>query len=193
MWNKVLELGLEGNSDAAIASDLSVITASNITNAVAKEFLRDGGLWYQSSPGAMGGSIQVAIDGNLISDSTKGILGVLFSALWGEGASVRTDLPQYGGMVAAAFNEMIGVCVTQEQADAWYALAGGKPHADVVEADVFAARSAAEASAAAELVTIQLQQDYDSGLNVGVNEAYANGDRAAMVAALRALADNLEA
>lgn len=38
-----------------------------------------------------------------------------------------------------------------------------------------------------------LRRDYDSGLNVAVNEAYANGDRVGMVAALRALADSLEA
>ena len=38
-----------------------------------------------------------------------------------------------------------------------------------------------------------LRRDYDSGLNVAVNEAYANGDRAGMVVALRALADSLGA
>jgi hypothetical protein len=190
MWDKVLEMGIEDNSDASIASDLSTVTAGHIPNAVAKEFLRDSGLWYQSSPGTMGGAIQDAIDGNQISDSAKGSLGVLFSALWGEGASIRMDLPQYAGMVDAAFNEMVGACVTQGQADAWYSLAGGRPYAGVVGADVAAARAAATA----ELAVQQVQSDYRSALNTaGVNEAYANGDRAGLVAGLRAAADQLEA
>jgi hypothetical protein len=164
MWDKVIELGIEGNSDASIATDLNTITADRIPNAVAKEFLRDGGLWYQISPGSMGGSIQVAIDGNQISDSAKGILGVLFSALWGEGASVRTDLPQYAGMVAAAFNEMIGVCITQDQADAWYELGGGRPY-QVDAAAVAAARAGKDAEDAQLALSEQVRTHVDSVIN----------------------------
>lgn len=40
----------------------------------------------------------------------------------------------------------------------------------------------------ADLVREQLEQEYLSGLNSGVNEALANGDRAGLIAALQALA-----
>ena len=80
--------------------------------------------------------------------------------------------------------------MSQAQADELADLAGGKPWADATEADAAAARAAHDAEVAVE----QVQSDYSSALNTaGVNEAYANGDRAGLVTGLRAVADILEA
>ena len=189
-WEDVQRLGLDQDTDAVIASTMATLTARSLNNADAARYLREQSLWYQSGPTTMAGAIQTALPS--LPASLQDLLGQLYAAIWGESATaLRTDDPVWGPTFQEGVDGLIAASVmTQAQADEFANLAGGKPWAGATEADAAAARAAHEAEVAVE----QVQSDYNAALNTaGVNEAYANGDRAGLVTALRAAADILEA
>lgn len=189
-WDDVQRLGLDQDTDAVIASTMATLTARELNSTDAARYLREQSLWYQSGPTTMAGAIQTAMP--TLPASLQDLLGQLYAAIWGESATaLRTDDPVWGPIFAEGVDGLIAAGVmTQAQADEFAALAGGKPWAGATEADAAAARAAHEAEVAVE----QVQSDYNSALNTaGVNEAYANGDRAGLVTALRAAADIVEA
>lgn len=189
-WDDVQRLGLDQDTDAVIASTMATLTARELNSTDAARYLREQSLWYQSGPIAMSGDIETAMPG--LPASLQDLLGQLYAAIWGESATaLRTDDPVWGPIFQEGVDGLIAAGVmTQAQADEFANLAGGKPWAGAVEADAAAARAAHDAEVAVE----QVQSDYNSALNTaGVNEAYANGDRAGLVTGLRAAADILEA
>lgn len=189
-WDDVERLGLDSETDAVIASTMATLTAHSLNSTDAARYLREQSLWYQSGPIAMSGDIETAMPG--LPASLQDLLGQLYAAIWGESATaLRTDDPVWGPIFAEGVDGLIAAGVmSQTQADELADLAGGKPWAGATEADAAAARAAHEAEVAVE----QVQSDYNAALNTaGVNEAYANGDRAGLVTALRAAADILEA
>lgn len=189
-WDDVERLGLDSETDAVIASTMATLTARELNSTDAARYLREQSLWYQSGPIAMSGDIETAMPG--LPASLQDLLGQLYAAIWGESATaLRTDDPVWGPIFAEGVDGLIAAGVmSQTQADELADLAGGKPWAGATEADAAAARAAHEAEVAVE----QVQSDYNAALNTaGVNEAYANGDRAGLVTALRAAADILEA
>ena len=189
-WDDVERLGLDQDTDAVIASTMATLTLDYLDSTDAARYLREQSLWYQSGPIAMSGDIETAMPG--LPASLQDLLGQLYAAIWGESATaLRTDDPVWGPTFQEGVDALIVAGVmTQAQADAFADLAGGKPWAGAVEADAAAARAAHDAEVAVE----QVQSDYNAALNTaGVNEAYANGDRAGLVTALRAAADILEA
>ena len=189
-WDDVERLGLDSETDAVIASTMATLTARELNSTDAARYLREQSLWYQSGPIAMSGDIETALPS--LPASLQDLLGQLYAAIWGESATaLRTDDPVWGPTFQEGVDGLIAAGVmTQAQADEFAALAGGKPWAGAVEADAAAARAAYQAEVAVE----QVQSDYNSALNTaGVNEAYANGDRAGLVTGLRAAADILEA
>ena len=189
-WDDVQRLGLDSETDAVIASTMATLTARELNNTDAARYLREQSLWYRSGPTTMDGGIQTALP--RLSVSLQNLLNQLYAAIWGESATaLRTDDPVWGPIFAEGVDGLIAAgVVSQAQADELADLAGGKPWADATEADAAAARAAHDAEVAVE----QVQSDYSSALNTaGVNEAYANGDRAGLVTALRAAADQLEA
>ena len=190
LWDDVQRLGLDQDTDAVIASTMAALTAHSLNSTDAARYLREQSLWYQSGPIAMSGDIETAMPS--LPASLQDLLGQLYAAIWGESATaLRTDDPVWGPIFAEGVDGLIAAgVVSQAQADELADLAGGKPWADATEADAAAARAAHEAEVAVE----QVQSDYNAALNTaGVNEAYANGDRAGLVTALRAAADILEA
>ena len=189
-WDDVQRLGLDSETDAVIASTMATLTAHSLNSIDAARYLREQSLWYQSGPIAMSGDIEAAMPS--LPASLQDLLGQLYAAIWGESATaLRTDDPVWGPKFAEGVDGLIAAGVmTQAQSDEFANLAGGKPWAGATEADAAAARAAHEAEVAVE----QVQSDYNAALNTaGVNEAYANGDRAGLVTALRAAADILEA
>lgn len=189
-WDDVERLGLDSETDAVIASTMATLTAHSLNSTDAARYLREQSLWYQSGPIAMSGDIETAMPS--LPASLQDLLGQLYAAIWGESATaLRTDDPVWGPIFAEGVDGLIAAGVmSQAQADELADLAGGKPWAGATEADAAAARAAHEAEVAVE----QVQSDYNAALNTaGVNEAYANGDRAGLVTALRAAADILEA
>ena len=189
-WDDVERLGLDQDTDAVIASTMATLTAHSLNSTDAARYLREQSLWYQSDPSAMAGTIEAAMPG--LPASLQDLLGQLYAAIWGESATaLRTDDAVWGPIFAEGVDGLIAAGVmSQAQADELADLAGGKPWADATEADAAAARAAHDAEVAVE----QVQSDYSSALNTaGVNEAYANGDRAGLVTGLRAVADILEA
>ena len=189
-WYDVERLGLDSETDAVIASTMATLTAHSLNSTDAARYLREQSLWYQSGPIAMSGDIETAMPS--LPASLQDLLGQLYAAIWGESATaLRTDDPVWGPTFQEGVDGLIAANVmTQAQADEFAALAGGKPWAGAVEADAAAARAAHDAEVAVQ----QVQSDYNAALNTaGVNEAYAYGDRAILVTALRAAADILEA
>ena len=189
-WDDVERLGLDQDTDAVIASTMATLTLDYLDSTDAARYLREQSLWYQSGPIAMSSDIETAMPG--LPASLQDLLGQLYAAIWGESATaLRTDDPVWGPTFQEGVDGLISAGVmTQAQADAFADLAGGKPWAGAVEADAAAARAAHDAEVAVE----QVQSDYNAALNTaGVNEAYANGDRAGLVTALRAAAEILEA
>ena len=189
-WDDVQRLGLDQDTDAVIASTMATLTARELCNADAARYLREQSLWYQSGPIAMSGDIETAMPS--LPASLQDLLGQLYAAIWGESATaLRTDDPVWGPTFQEGVDGLIAAGVmSQTQADELADLAGGEPWAGATEADAAAARAAHDAEVAVQ----QVQSDYNAALNTaGVNEAYANGDRAGLVTALRAAADILEA
>lgn len=189
-WEDVQRLGLDSETDTVIASTMATLTARELNSTDAARYLREQSLWYQSGPTTMAGAIQTALP--TLPASLQDLLGQLYAAIWGESATaLRTDDPVWGPIFAEGVDGLIAAGVmSQTQADELADLAGGKPWTGATEADAAAARAAHEAEVAVQ----QVQSDYNAALNTaGVNEAYANGDRAGLVTALRAAADQLEA
>lgn len=189
-WDDVERLGLDQDTDAVIASTMATLTLDYLDSTDAARYLREQSLWYQSGPIAMSGDIETAMPS--LPASLQDLLGQLYAAIWGESATaLRTDDPVWGPIFAEGVDGLIAAGVmSQTQADELADLAGGKPWTGATEADAAAARAAHEAEVAVQ----QVQSDYNAALNTaGVNEAYANGDRAGLVTALRAAADILEA
>lgn len=138
-WQEIVDQGLDGMSDVELVGLLSVQTARPMDNAAAREFLREQGLWFQAGPSAMAGVIAEVEDS--LSANAQAVKGQMYSALWAEGTRIRCDLAEFAPAVNLLVSELQALgAVSAEQVEAWYALGGGRPHADLVEADVVQAR-----------------------------------------------------
>lgn len=188
------------NEDAANA--IKAVTAMDIVVPNATTWMREELLWYWSAPNVMSGAIQVAIDDGTLVDLAEA-LGELWSSLFGQSATVlRThNDTEIAGRMYAGWNGLVFAGVaTSEQMDEFYTLGGGLmfPNctaADVQEAkDLEAERIALEqAEQEREERSTQLSADYEqAAMQSGVDDAIYNGDKPALVIALRATADLLE-
>jgi len=159
-WQEIVDQGLDGMSDVELVGLLSVRTARPLDNAAAREFLREQGLWFQVGPSAMAGVID-EVEPSL-SASAQVVKGQMYSSLWAEGTRIRSDLDEFAPAVALLVGELQALgAVSTEQVEAWYALGGGRPYADLVEADVVQARqehadAVAEAEEAAANAGLQM-------------------------------------
>jgi hypothetical protein len=199
-----------GMTDAEIAALLAASTASDIPIADLENFLDFESLAKRNAiTGAWEGVLPDEIINNAfgLSDGLSSLFNhinkprsvVIDTTVspWASDAAALTD-----GLVAA------GLITAQQQTD-FYALGGGLPNAGLTEAEVTqsrvdweaaeAARQAEEAARQAELLAMQQHSDWVSdyqgrfNLNVAaVLDDSPNRDNAALVAALRTLADDLE-
>lgn len=148
-WQLIIDRGLENQTNAEIAASLQPLTKYGIGGDVAKEFLRNNLIWFESGKNTMSGAIE---DNKAsLSAEVQGYIGLLYSALWAENASVRCDLPTYAVMVQAVLNELLaGSYVSQAIVDQWYDLGGGKLFPNIDEAAVAGWKAAYDAEEVAK-------------------------------------------
>ncbi len=202
LYDELSKRGLLDLPNDQAADAMKAIAATNIKVTDATTWMREELLWYWSAPNVMSGAIQVGIDNGSLSDLSEA-LGELWSSLFGQSATILQtyDSTEIAGRIFAGFGGLVlaGVA-TQLQMDEFYALGGGLMFpgctaADVQEAkDLEAERIAMEqAEQEREERSTQLSADYEqAAMQSGVDDAIYNGDKPALVIALRATADLLE-
>ena len=194
-WLEVNDLLAVSNDEAA--SFASSVTVKNVESADARTYFREQLLWYWKDPTTMGGAIQDAIDGGSFPAELQMALGEMWSSLFGQSATILRTSSDYeiakrifDGKAAL---QALGV-MTQEQVDGFYALGGELMFPSTTAADVQQAKddhAAQEAAAAAEEARIQaemeLRNEWDTAMmDSGAEEAFHNGDKAALITAINA-------
>lgn len=188
------------NEDAANA--IKAIANTDVTVAEATTWMRTELLWYWSAPNVMSGAIQVALDDGTLVDLAEA-LGELWSSLFGQSAFVlqTNNLTEIAGRIYSGFNGLVFAGVaTSEQMDEFYALGGGLMFPDCTAADVQEAKDLEAERIALEQAELERQQrsaeltaEYEQARSdAGVEQALFDGDKPALIVALRATADSLE-
>jgi hypothetical protein len=169
-WLELNELLDVPNEEAA--GYAASVTAKNIQSADARTYFREQLLWYWK-------------------------LGEMWSSLFGQSATILRTSSDYeiakrifDGKTAL---QTLGI-MTQEQVDGFYALGGSLSFPGTTAADVQTAKdekAAQDAAAAAEEARLQaeaaLRQKWDEAMvAAGAEEAFYNGDEAALVVAINA-------
>ncbi len=188
------------NEDAANA--MKAIAASNIQVPDATTWMRYELLWYWSAPNVMTGSIQTGLDDGTLAELAEP-LGELWSSLFGQSA---TELQTYtsteiaGRLFAGWGGLVLAGVATQEQCEEFYALGGGLMFPNCTAANVQEAKDLEAERIALEQAEQERQQrsseltaEYEQARNdAGVEEALYEGDKPALIVALRDTADQLE-
>ena len=148
-WQIIIDRGLENQTNAEIVEALEPLTKYGIGSDIAKEFLRNNLIWFESGKNTMSGVIE---DNKAnLSVEAQGYIGLLYSALWAENASIRSDISTYAVMVKTVLGELLaGLHISQAIVDEWYALAGGKLFPGVDEATVASWKTAYDAEEVAK-------------------------------------------
>jgi len=202
LYNELSQRGLLEipNEDAAAA--MKAIAASDILVADATTWMRTELLWYWSAPNVMTGAIQTGLDNGTLNELAEP-LGELWSSLFGQSASVlqTNNDTAIAGRIYAGFGGLVlaGVA-TQEQMDSFYQLGGGLMFPNCTAADVQEAKDLEAERIALEKAEEERQQrsaeltaEYEQARNdAGVEEALYEGDKPALIVALRDTADSLE-
>jgi hypothetical protein len=188
------------NEDAATA--MKAVAQSDIVVADATTWMRTELLWYWSAPNVMTGAIQTGLDNGTL-DQLAEPLGELWSSLFGQSASVlqTNNDTEIAGRIYAGFGGLVlaGVA-TQEQMDSFYELGGGLMFPNCTAADVQEAKDLEAERIALEKAeeerqerSTQLAAEYEqAAMQSGVDEALYEGDKPALIVALRDTADQLE-
>ena len=188
------------NEDAANA--MKAIAASDIIVADATTWMRTELLWYWSAPNVMTGAIQTGLDDGTLNELAEP-LGELWSSLFGQSATVlqTNNDTAIAGRIYAGFGGLVlaGVA-TQEQMDSFYRLGGGLMFPDCTAADVQESKDLEAERIALEKAEEERQQRSDelnseyflASEQAGVDEALYEGDKPALIVALRDTADSLE-
>ena len=188
------------NEDAANA--IKATTNTDVTVSYATAWMRQELLWYWSAPDVMSGSIQAGLNNGTLADLAEA-LGELWSSLFGQSATtLRTyTSTEIAGRIYLGFNGLVfaGVATT-DQMNEFYALGGGLMFPDCTAADVQEAKDLEAERIALEKAeeerqerSTQLSADYEqAAMQSGVDEAIYEGDKPALIVALRDTADQLE-
>ena len=176
-WSKIIELGIDGETDANIAAILKTLTVGPIKPLDAGTWLRVQNLWKNTDHGMVG---TFAEKKPTLPQLLKDLLDELWASIWGGQAELlRTDDPVYAAMFAQGVAGLKAAgAMTQEQIDAFYLLDGGLAYPDATEAEVAAARTAYTTGQAKEAnrgSLDQLKADADTRWN-----EYIAGDDSAL-------------
>tara|TARA_R110000765_G_scaffold235675_1_gene338602 strand:- start:289 stop:744 length:456 start_codon:yes stop_codon:yes gene_type:complete len=150
----------------------------------------------------MSGAIQTGLDDGTLAELAEP-LGELWSSLFGQSAAaLRTySSTEIAGRIFAGWGGLVLAGVsTQEQCNEFYLLGGGLLFPDCTAADVQEAKDLEAERIALEQAEIERQQRSDelngeyflAQENAGVEEALYEGDKPALIVALRDTADSLE-
>jgi len=193
-------LDLPNDQAAAIAG---AITTHDIATADVRTLWRVQLAWYAASPTVMAGSIQAGLDDGTITGELAEALGEMFSSLFGGSATV---LQTYGSSDIAARIKQAGdgllalQVLTLVEYQEFFALGGGFAFPGCTAADVQQAKDLEAERIAIEKAeeerqerSTQLSADYEqAATQSGVDEAIYEGDKSALIVALRDTADLLE-
>jgi hypothetical protein len=202
LYQELVDRDLLEVSNETAAAAMKTVAVSDIVVSDATQFMRQHLLWYWSSPDAMSGAIQTGLDdGTLV--QLQEALGELWSSLFGQSTSLlhvitKTDIAiriydGWKGMIA------LGV-VTEDQMVDFYDLGHGLMFVLCTAADVQEAKDLEAERIALEQAEIERQErssalmmEYEQASNdAGVEEALYEGDKPALIVALRDTADSLE-
>jgi len=179
------------------ASFAAAATAKNANAADVRTYFREQQLWYWSDPQSMAGAIQAAISGGQLPTELEVALGELWSSLFGQSATVlltATNL-EISKRIHEGINALVALQVISEiQKNAFYDLAGGLLFANTTAADVQQAKdNKAEQDAAEQAENQRLENEIalrdkwsEALANTNADEAFYNGDEAALVIAINA-------
>jgi hypothetical protein len=168
-YSKSVQLGL-GGTDAGKVAILQTLTVTDVTRQQLGKWLRENGLlswtgtsWY--------GSIQTAIDSSALSAELVSGIDELKSILVGVGGYGLATTHQLWAPIAYGLVSQLAAG-NSEMLASFYALAGGRPYADLTVEQFTSQREAAEAADAAAQAAEALQakkdawqQRFDAALN----------------------------
>lgn len=194
LYQELFERGLLDLPNEDAASAIKAVTESDILVTDATTWMRTELLWYWSAPNVMSGAIQNGLNDGTLVDLAEA-LGELWSSLFGQSATVlqTNNSTEIAGRIYAGWNGLVFAGVaTAEQMDQFYTLGGGLLFPNCTAADVQEAKdakAAADAAAAAEEARLQaevaLRQKWDDAMaTAGAEEAFYNGDEAALIVAI---------
>lgn len=192
---------LEQNNLLDVPNETAAITAGSISqndmeSSDVRTYFREQLIWYRSDPQSMAGSIQAALTAGLPTD-LEVALGEMWSSLFGGSATrllTRSNLGIASRIKAGVYALKDAGVLTEQQVEDFYELGGGLTYPNIDAAavqqakDEKAAQDAAEAAETARLeAESALRQKWDDAMiTAGADEAFYNGDEAALVIAINA-------
>ena len=193
-------LELPNDQAAAIVGS---ITKTDIATADVRTLWRIQLAWYASAPTEMAGSIQAGLDDGTITGELAEALGEMFSSLFGGSATV---LQTYNSSDIAARIKQAGdgllalQVLTLADYQEFFALGGGFAFPGCSSDQVQEAKDLEAERIALEQAELERQQrsaeltaEYEQARSdAGVEQALFDGDKPALIVALRATADSLE-
>ena len=193
-------LDLDNELAANIVSSLS---NKDIQTADIRTYFREQLLWYWFSPQDMAGAIQISIESGQLPVELTNALGEMWSGLFGNSATtlLTSSNLEIAQRIFSGMSALIAVGVmTTEQCEEFYAFGGGMVAPNTTAADVQQAKddyAAQEAAAAAEEARIEaemeLRNEWDDVMaTAGAEEAFYNGDKAALIVSLNSAITALE-
>ena len=203
LYSELEQRGLLAEPNETAAAIMAYIPATDIATADVRALWRTQNLWYMTSPTTMGGEIQWAIEVETITGELAAALEEMYSSLFGGSATVlrvysNTDI---SARIAQAAQGLLQLqVITIDQVNEFYGLGGGLQFpnctaADVQEAkDLEAERIALEQAEQERMErSAALTEEYEQARSdAGVEEALYEGDKPALIVALRDTADQLE-
>ena len=195
--------GLLDHQEETAAAIMAYIPHTDIATADVRTLWRVQALWLVSGPTTMSGKIQTGLDNGSITGELALALEEMYSSLFGGSATVlqtytNTDIASRIAQAAQGLLQL--AIVSLDEINEFYALGGGLMFpgctaADVQEAkDLEAERIALEkAEEERQQRSAELAAEYEQAKSdAGVEEALFEGDRPALIVALRDTADSLE-
>ena len=202
LYQELFERGLLDLPNEDAANAIKAVTESDILVTDATTWMRTELLWYWSAPNVMSGAIQNGLNDGTLVDLAEA-LGELWSSLFGQSATVlqTNNSTEIAGRIYSGFNGLVFAGVaTAEQMDQFYTLGGGLLFPNCTAADVQEAKDLEAERIALEQAELERQQrsaeltaEYEQARgDAGVEQALFEGDKPALIVALRDTADSLE-
>lgn len=196
LYNELSQRGLLEIPNEDAANAMKAIAASDILVPDATTWMRQELLWYWSAPNVMSGAIQAGLNDGTLAELAEP-LGELWSSLFGQSATVlRTNSStEIAGRLFAGWGGLVLAGVsTQEQCNEFYSIGGGLMFPNCTAANVQEAKDLeAERIALEQAEQERIEREFalrskwdDAMINAGAEEAFYEGDEAALVVAITA-------
>ncbi len=203
LYQELEKRGLLDEQNETAAAIMAYIPHTDISTADVRTLWRIQLLWFVSGPTTMAGNIQIGLDTGAITGELASALQEMYSSLFGGSA---TELQVYSNTdvasrIAQAAQGLLQLAIVSlDQVNEFYNLGGGLMFPgctaeNVQEAkDLEAERIALEkAEEERQQRSVELNSEYFVAQeNAGVEEALYEGDKPALIVALRDTADQLE-